>query len=449
MRPLNHTRGVMERDPVTVLTSSLDYARVALDDLLDKTSDDFLTEKARERKRKGREGAASAAGPAGGPAAGAAAAVGDRGEPMDVINLPKPMVGALAYSPLEAVAYVRHVREWAPDNKAYLHAYKEKMMATGLVPVRKSQLNALVREHGWPDRPVAPLNWNDKAGKEYFNDDLNTLLTQFRAKQNAGGSWSIEDTRGVLAAAAADNKKPLPTEKVAEAHHTTLILLHNRQNHINEQLAIQEDRLRERPPPDRPERKVHQKPHKRIRFDKTDKKYAGIALPPPSEGNLIYTPQEAVAHITDFIRGDPPPNRAAVRAFKEKMIAEKIVPISISQLNQLVYVHGGPGKEPAPPDWNQKGASDLISIEDLAQKVHESHAMWTIDDTLDVVWAKKTEKFAAKAGAEGVKCPDKKTVTAYHTALLSIPEVAPKVIKPEIVKLKPGPKGKNYCGLVV
>jgi len=222
-----------------------------------------------------------------------------------------------------------------------------------------------------------------------------------------------------------------------------LIQLHNRQNHINEQLAIQERHLRENPPP-ATDRKLPQKLLKRIRFDKTDKKYAGITLPLPSEGNLIYTPSEAVAHIMDFINGDPPPNRATVRAFKEKMIAEKIVPISISQLNQLVYVHGGPGKEPAPRNWNQKGASDLISIEDLAQKVHESHAMWTINDTRNAVWAKKTEKFAARMGAEGVKCPDKKTVNAYHTALLSIPEVAHKVIKPEIVNLKPGPKSKYY-----
>jgi hypothetical protein len=149
-----------------------------------------------------------------------------------------------------------------------------------------------------------------------------------------------------------------------------------------------------------------------------------------------------------FIRSDPTPNRVAVRAFKEKMIAEKIVPISISQLNALVSTHGGPGKEPAPRNWSQKGASELISIEDLAQKVNESLAMWTIDDTLDVVWAKKKEKLAAKAGAEGVKCPDRKTVNAYHTALLSIPEIAHKVIKPDVVKLKPGPKGKNYCQLI-
>merc|ERR1711957_696182 len=98
--------------------------------------------------------------------------------------------------------------------------------------------------------------------------------------------------------------------------------------------------------------------------------------------------------------------------------------VSISRLNELVERHsGGPGKEPAPQNWNQKGATDLISIEDLARKVNESQAMWTIDDTLGVVWAKKKEKLS-KAGKEGVKCPDKKTVDAYHTALLSIPEIA-------------------------
>lgn len=282
------------------------------------------------------------------------------------------------------------------------------------------------------------------------------LLTQFRAKQNAGGSWSIEDSRNVMVATATENKKKLPDKKLIESHHAGLLDLHNRQNHINEQLVIQERRLRERPPPTKIERKVDQKSLKRIRFEKTDKKYAHICLPPPSEGNLIYTPTEAVTHIMDFIRSKPAPNRIAIRAFKEKMIAEKIVPISISQLNQLVSTHGGPDKDPAPQNWNQKGASDLISIEDLARRVQESHTLWAIENTLDVVWAKKREKAGLWAkkkekagqggvGTEGVKCPDKKTVNAYHTALLSIPEIAHKVIKPEIIKLKPGPKGKNYC----
>ena len=146
---LNHTRGVMERDPLVVLTSSLDYARAALDDLLDKTCEDFLTEKIRMRKRKGREGAAGATGTV--PATGAGTA------PADIVDPPQLMAGALAYSPLEAVAYIRHVRERVPANKAYLRAYKDKMIAAGLVPVRKCQLDTLVREYGGPDGPMAPL----------------------------------------------------------------------------------------------------------------------------------------------------------------------------------------------------------------------------------------------------------------------------------------------------
>ena len=76
--------------------------------------------------------------------------------------------------------------------------------------------------------------------------------------------------------------------------------------------------------------------------------------------------------------------------------------------------------------WNLKGRAEIINIDDLAQKVHESHFMWTIDKTRDAVWAEKK----LKDGSNAAKKPDVKTINAYHSALLSIPEVADKVVKP-------------------
>lgn len=83
--------------------------------------------------------------------------------------------------------------------------------------------------------------------------------------------------------------------------------------------------------------------------------------------------------------------------------------------------------------WNLKGRQELLSIDDLVKRVNESHCMWTIDNTRDVIWTEKRVK-----EGDDAKRPDAKTVHAYHTALLSIPELSCKVLKPE--PIKPGPR---------
>ena len=91
-----------------------------------------------------------------------------------------------------------------------------------------------------------------------------------------------------------------------------------------------------------------------------------------------------------------------------------------------------------------------MSIDDLVKIVHDSQIMWTFEDTANVIWAEKRKKFGTKDGDNGeqvqvdVKRPDKKTVNGYHTALLSIAELAGRVIKPEFIPMKPGPKPKNH-----
>mmetsp|Transcript_23311 Transcript_23311/g.50499 ORF Transcript_23311/g.50499 Transcript_23311/m.50499 type:complete len:210 (+) Transcript_23311:284-913(+) len=209
---------------------------------------------------------------------------------------------------------------------------------------------------------------------------------------------------------------------------------------------MQEQRLKESPPtiPARTQERQHQPPTKLLRFDKNDERYKGINIPKPTGGNLMYTPSETVTNTMNFVQGKPTPNRTEIRAFKEKMIAERVIPISISQLNYLVQKHGGPDKEPAPKCWNVRGREEIISIEDLVKKVNDSHIMmWTIEDTCDAVWMEKREKLSLSKEVvpEEVKRPAIKTVNAYHTALLSIPELVGKVAKPEAAK--PGPKVKN------
>ena len=71
--------------------------------------------------------------------------------------------------------------------------------------------------------------------------------------------------------------------------------------------------------------------------------------------------------------------------------------------------------------------------------------MWRIENTCEILWENKkkiSSRTSISRNPDDVKQPDKKTVNAYHTALLSIPTIAHKVVKPVVVKLKPGPKSK-------
>lgn len=96
--------------------------------------------------------------------------------------------------------------------------------------------------------------------------------------------------------------------------------------------------------------------------------------------------------------------------------------------------------------WSQKGREELMSIGDLSQLVtNHPLAVWSIDDTRDAIWERKRVKSMARKpdlAPEDVKCPDMKTVHAYHTALLSLPSIVHKVVKPDNIRLKPGPKPK-------
>ena len=177
-------------------------------------------------------------------------------------------------------------------------------------------------------------NWNERGAREL---GWEVLLTQFRDKQNRGMSWSINDTRDALNDVAMTTKKKTPTWETIESHHSSLIQLHNQQNHINEQIVIQERRLKEMPPIITVQKIEKTKgPPKPIKWNKNDKKYRKIKLPEPADGNMIYTPAETIAHIRNFAESDPTPPRTQVRAMKEKMIAEKLIPVSISQLNFLL-----------------------------------------------------------------------------------------------------------------
>ena len=96
---------------------------------------------------------------------------------------------------------------------------------------------------------------------------------------------------------------------------------------------------------------------------------------------------------------------------------------------------------------------NIFSLEDMVQRVDDSQSIWTIENTRDTIWAEKQRKVNGESQRKGdgtpivdVKAPDKKTVHGYHTALLSTPQIAHKVAKPEVIRVKPGPKPRNGLG---
>ena len=198
-------------------------------------------------------------------------------------------------------------------------------------------------------------HWNNKGAK---SGEWDNLVVQFQARQNQKQSWSMDDTKATLQSVTMEKKGEEIHPQDVEAYHNNLIALHNTQNHINQQIQIQEQRLKECPPmiPVKVQQQSRKQPPpssssvKANRFDKNNSKYDGIDLPSPADGNLMYTPSECVTTIMNFMQGsnNTKPNRSDVRRFKEKIIATRLVPISISQLNYLLAKHGGPGKDPAP-----------------------------------------------------------------------------------------------------
>ena len=415
----------MSRHPTDVLSQSLINTQETLKDILSKTNPDFI-----KKRKKSINNKVSNGDQVGNdlPAAAAKKQKVEEASPDDVVNhvidvidLPSTMDGKTQYTPFEAVAYINNIIE-SGKSKSYVKAYKDKMMQAKLVPVKKTQLNTLIKQYGGDDK-VAPLNWNSRGVQKQDN-----LILQFLQKQKNGQGWSITDTKDAMKTEVGNEPHP----EDVNASHSTLITLHNLQNHINQQIEIQQERLKKLPPtvPAKKPQVVKKRPLKASGtstksncFDLNDPKYSKIVLPAPGNG-LMYTPSEAICNILSLSQSK---SRSEVRALKEKMIATRVVPIGISQLNSLL----AGGLEKAPMHWNQKGRTEIMSIHELAKAVHESNIIWTIDNTREAIWQAKRVK---EGTDKDVKGPDVKTVNAYHTALLSMPELNGKVKKPIPIK---------------
>jgi len=438
---------IMGRDPNGVLSMSMQSSQVALGDILSQTNPEFIKKQGqKKRKNDTTDGVSEAAKKkqkADSETIEEGMVDGESKEDSilnDMIFLPIPMEGKFQYSPMEAVAYISHLVENPSCDKCYVKAYKNKIIERNLVPVKNSQLNSVVKQYGGKGKAMAPMSWSTRG---VFKPGWDSLVMKYQAAKQQiefgvqDFNWTTTDTENALRAISEGSGVLLPcTPGDIKDYHSLLMSMQGIQDHIKAQLQIQQEGLKDIHTiipliKQQKNRKMallsSSKVKKSVKYDKNDPKYDGITLPEPAGGNSMYTPAEAIANILTFSQSKPTPNKGAIRAFKEKMIATRLIPVAISQLNSLISKHSGPDKkEPAPRCWNLKGRAEIINIDDLAQKVHESHFMWTIDKTRDAVWAEKK----LKEGSNAAKKPDVKTVNAYHSALLSIPEVADKVVKP-------------------
>ena len=83
-----------------------------------------------------------------------------------------------------------------------------------------------------------------------------------------------------------------------------------------------------------------------------------------------------------------------------------------------------------------------MAIEDLAAVVEAMQSAWTTERKCATLHEAKR----MRADGGDARPPDPKTVDAYHTALMSVPRVAHMVVRPVVVRMKPGPKPRRDVG---
>ena len=164
-----------------------------------------------------------------------------------------------------------------------------------------------------------------------------------------------------------------------------------------------------------------------------DKAVHNIRLPRPANAALVYRPQEAVDIVHEMMNAQP--TRSYRRAFKEKMIADRKVPVKMTRLNNMIRDHA-PGKPRASVFWNTRGPQEIMPIEDLRAKYDEKTkrvgAGWSMDDTKAALFERrKANAVDNNIDASLVKEPIRHTVLAYHCALMSMPDIVVRACAPK------------------
>ena len=159
--------------------------------------------------------------------------------------------------------------------------------------------------------------------------------------------------------------------------------------------------------------------------------YDEIRLPRPQGSNIVYTAAEAVNVLETLIRqikslDQPWPERTLRILIKEKMVNEKRIPVKICRFNRILKAVENGGSPQL--YWNSRGRPNILPFKKLRDEF-DKHAKregvaWTFKDTKDVL-VEELKRKREKVGlySSTVKPPCNRTISAYHSALLSVPDL--------------------------
>jgi len=157
-----------------------------------------------------------------------------------------------------------------------------------------------------------------------------------------------------------------------------------------------------------------------------------IRLPRPLGGNIVYSAAEAVNVVNTLLRQNsasdhPHPTRTLLVLIKEKMVKERRIPVQICRFNRIIKAAAN-GDSPQ-VYWNSRGRPDILPLEKLRETFDEyskrEGVAWTRDQTKDALTnALKTKREEKGLDASTVEPPCNLTVSAYHSALLSMPDLS-------------------------
>ena len=160
--------------------------------------------------------------------------------------------------------------------------------------------------------------------------------------------------------------------------------------------------------------------------------YSDIRLPRPLGGNIVYSSAEAVNVVNTLVcqnqkSDNPHPDRTLLVLVKQKMIDEKRIPVQICRFNRILK-HVANGGSPQ-LHWNARGRPEILPLEKL-RVLFDDHnkregVAWKFDHTKKALTnALKMQREENGLDASTVEPPCNLTVGAYHSALLSMPDLA-------------------------
>jgi len=164
-----------------------------------------------------------------------------------------------------------------------------------------------------------------------------------------------------------------------------------------------------------------------------------ITLPPLEADEKMYTPFFAINILNrESNRFDGQVGISHLRSVKQAMVDHKRVPVSVTQLSRILKRHNDPKEDyQAGVLWNQTGPPIFLPVSDLKDQFLDHQANrdsreWTLADTRNALNKAATASHASKGfAASSLKLPCDRTVQAYHSSLMSDPDITQRKGKPK------------------